>query len=144
MKKILPVDLSYKEVPIHSPSLPLWALRLVTWIRGKLEPYDLAVTVRVTQYHVRDEINDGPILQQALEQYWMAMDYGGRKEPKTFIIGANEYNQLENEAVDTSLDFDATFAIHNNERRFRDMRIVIVPWMSGMVCIPQEVSGKDK
>ncbi len=105
--------------------LQQWAWRFLFKTRAVAYAFDETTTV---ESHV---VDSGLFLDRLFQQRAELFDYWGR-EPKSLIIGREDYRELMGSAPRGSFIFAADLGRHT----FVGLTVTVVPWMKGMVILP--------
>ena len=77
---------------------------------------------------------DGDFVERLFKQRAWITDHLSR-EPKTLLIGAEDYEQIMNcPQINQRLRFDTSYMFGN--RQIIGLTVEIIPWMRGMVVMP--------
>ena len=144
---VMPLELeqqrTWRELPNEYEFRPdrrfRWLQRGLFWILGKLGAYSRQAVIKTTTVH----INMNDITEAAFKHAEYIHKSTGRA-PRYLLVGRPEYDRFMREASDqwmrfaVPMDFNAPVVM--NGRRaplfFQGMEVLFVPWMEGMVCLP--------
>lgn len=109
----------------HSP----WLQRTLFWALGKLGAFSKGESITTERYVI--EADD--FMERLFKQEHALEGYFNRK-PTRLFIGADDYAQLMNHpTVSHYFAFDAQY---HYGREVHGLRVTVVPWMRGMLVMP--------
>ena len=123
---LVPLDGVY-EVRKDRPHV--WLQRACAWVLEKLG----AKYEQSREMVERRRIRPSSVIEQIYLQRREVLETLGCGG-ETLIIGGNDYGQLMREpSINQYLEFRAEY---NMGRQIMGLKVIVVPWMSGMVVIP--------
>ncbi len=106
-----------------------WLQRVCLAILRRLGCYDM----EAIQRYERHVIDGDTFMDRALKQHeWMARVL--EREPKTILLGPDEYNELMARADETNFAFEFDTR-YGKDGHFYGMQVRVIPWMSGFLVM---------
>lgn len=108
----------------------VWLQRLCLWVLAKLKCYSSKDTVTVTRHLV-----DGKTFMERLFKQKRALTEGFGLEPKTLLIGGEDYQELMGSPeVMQFMQFSSEYRYGRNT--VVGLEVKVIPWMRGLVVMP--------
>ena len=110
----------------------VWLQRACFSILRRLGCYAQMESVTVTRHHVGHE---GRAFMDRLYASKLSVFRYLEREPKTLLIGAEDFQQLMREAAPSNVSFSFN-SQYNKGTSVIGLQVQVIPWMRGFVVVP--------